>query len=210
MLLRKLWNVKKMQILYNILHPIEFSEKIRWKVRKKKLKFCGQGSSMGMNFVLRGEEYISIGDNSHFGKNNQLSVYREYRGKKTGRKSYIHIGNNVSIMDNCHVSCANLIEIGDGVLFGDNVFVTDNYHGDNTYSEIHIPPIERELYIGEPVKIGDNVWIGRNVCIMPGVCIGRGSVVGANSVVTKDIPEYCVAVGAPARIIKKIEYKEKS
>ena len=51
--------------------------------------------------------------------------------------------------------------------------------------------------------IGKNVWIGEGVCIMPGVSIGKGCVIGAHSIITKDIPDYCIAVGSPARVVKK-------
>ena len=54
------------------------------------------------------------------------------------------------------------------------------------------------------VHIGNNVWVGRNVCIMPGVHIGDGAVIGANSVVTHDISAFSIAVGTPARVIKKV------
>ena len=105
------------------------------------------------------------------------------------------------MMENCHISCCNRITIGDGCLFGANVFITDNFHGDNSSEQLVIPPIERPLNVKEEVKIGRNVWIGRNVCIMPGVKIGDGAVIGANAVVTKDVDDYSVAVGIPARIV---------
>ena len=57
------------------------------------------------------------------------------------------------------------------------------------------------MNVKEEVKIGRNVWIGRNVCIMPGVKIGDGAVIGANAVVTKDVANYSVAVGIPAKVI---------
>jgi acetyltransferase-like isoleucine patch superfamily enzyme len=61
---------------------------------------------------------------------------------------------------------------------------------------------------GGPIEIGEDCWLGGNVIVLPGVTIGRGCTVGAGSVVTKDIPAFHVAVGNPARIIRKIEPKE--
>lgn len=194
-----------MKIVYNMIHPIEFIEKIRWRIAKKKLKFCGDTSSMGMYFSLRGLECISIGEDSHCGKFNQFSAYLQYRGKNTGIVPVLVIGNNVSIMNNCQISCANNVEVDDGTLLGDNVFIADNFHGANRLSELVIPPIDRDLFIGKPIYIGKNVWIGRNVCIMPGVKIGDGAIIGANAVVTKDIPRNCVAVGVPAKVIREIK-----
>ena len=98
----------------------------------------------------------------------------------------------------------NKIIIGDGCLFGDNVFITDNFHGMSTIEELHVSPIQRTLYSKGGVFIGKNVWVGRNVCIMPSVSIGDGVVIGANAVITADIPAYCVAAGVPAKVIKQI------
>ena len=68
---------------------------------------------------------------------------------------------------------------------------------------MQIPPLRRELFSKGPVLIKKNVWLGRNVCVMPNVVIGEGAVIGANSVVTHDIPDYSVAVGSPARVIRQ-------
>lgn len=59
----------------------------------------------------------------------------------------------------------------------------------------------------QKVVIGDNVWIGDNSVILPGVEIGKGSIIGANSVVTKSIPDYSIAVGIPARLVKKYDFQ---
>ena len=59
-----------------------------------------------------------------------------------------------------------------------------------------------------PVKIGKNVWLGEGVIVMPGVTIGDGAVIGAHSVVNKSIPPACVAVGSPAKVIKKYSFEQ--
>ena len=63
--------------------------------------------------------------------------------------------------------------------------------------------------MGKPIDIGEDCWFGGNVIVLPGVTIGRGVTVGAGSVVTKDVPAFHVVAGNPARIIKKIEPKER-
>lgn len=173
------------------------------KIKLRKIKFRSRSEFfIEKNYSIIGEECISIGDKFYASNNLKLQAWKTYKNQKF--EPLIEIGSNVSMMENCQISCCKMIIIGDGCLFGPNVFITDNYHGNNTEAQVDIIPIERPLYVKGEVVIGDNVWIGRNVCIMPGVTIGNGVVIGANAVVTHDIPEKSVAVGIPAKVIKKI------
>lgn len=81
------------------------------------------------------------------------------------------------------------------------VTISDNNHGRTDRNTLQLPPVERRLYSKGNVVIGDNVWIGDKATILSGVTIGDGAVIGANSVVTKDVPEYSVVAGNPAKII---------
>lgn len=172
------------------------------RMRWNHLKWKKIGKSIiGKNYSIISPDRISIGDNFYAEDNLKIQAWTKYQNQ-TFTPS-IEIGNNVSMMGNCQISCCNRIIIGDGCLFGDNVFITDNFHGDNSREQLTIPPINRPLDVRGEVRIGKNVWIGRNVCIMPGVSIGDGAVIGANAVVTKDVPAYSVAVGVPAIIVNK-------
>ena len=91
------------------------------------------------------------------------------------------------------------IIIEDDVLFGPNVAVYNQTHNDED-SEI---PISMQGSIAKTVTLKKGCWIGINAVIMPGVTIGQNAVVGSNAVVTKDIPDYAVDVGAPAKVIKR-------
>lgn len=173
-----------------------------YKLEMKNFKRIGCNWSIGVGFIVNHGEYISIGNNFYAGRNLMLQTWPEYFGRDTGFTPNLSIGNNVSMMENCQISCCKEIIIKDGCLFGANVFITDNFHGDNSLNQLNIPPIKRTLHIKGSVRIGANVWVGRNVCIMPGVKIGDGVVIGANAVVTHDIPDYSVAIGVPARIIR--------
>lgn len=188
-----------------IIYPEIIRNRLLWKKCKKKLKYIGKESSIGVGFVIRGEKNICIGDNFLCGKNVKLETWEYYNKKSTEMIPELIIGSNVTITDNCFISCLNKIEIGDGVLLGSNTFICDNYHGRNSVDELEIRPSMRELWSKGPVKIGKNVWVGRNVCIMPNVSIGDNSIIGANAVVTHDIPNNCIAVGIPARIIRNLK-----
>jgi acetyltransferase-like isoleucine patch superfamily enzyme len=102
-----------------------------------------------------------------------------------------------------HIFATGEIEIGKNVLTADKVFITDNQH---QFDNIHLPIHTQGVKQLSKVIIGDGSWIGENVCII-GASVGKNSVIGANSVVTKDIPDYCVAVGAPAKVIKKFDFE---
>jgi acetyltransferase-like isoleucine patch superfamily enzyme len=79
------------------------------------------------------------------------------------------------------------------------VYITDQNHG---YENVKIP-ISQQTQTERPVSIGDGSWLGAGVVILPGATIGKHVAIGANSVVTGSLPDYCVAVGAPARIIRQ-------
>jgi acetyltransferase-like isoleucine patch superfamily enzyme len=169
------------------------------------LKHCGKHICVGLNWNLTNPQYMSIGNNFCADNNLRLQCWPEYHGKPTGFNPSLIIGDNVSMISNCQISVVNKIEIGSGCLLGDNVFITDNSHGNPcNSSEINIPPSIKNLSTKGPVIVGKNCWIGRNVCIMSGVTIGDGCIIGANAVVTKNIDSYSVAVGIPAKVIKRL------
>ena len=116
----------------------------------------------------------------------------------------LRIGRNCKMNDRVHISAWESITIGDDVLMGSNILITDNSHGDYSEGASRCPsiaPDDRPI-VTSPVKIGDRVWIGEFVSILPGVTIGDGAVVGSNSVVTCDVAPNTVVVGSPAREIK--------
>lgn len=114
----------------------------------------------------------------------------------------VKIGKGSEIGERCRISIANSLEIGDKVLLSPNVYITDC---DHEYRNIDIPVIDQGIVQkGQKVSIGDGSYIGINSVIVGNVKIGKHCVIGANSVVTKDVPDYCVAVGSYARVIKRI------
>ncbi|MFI3296366.1 MAG: acyltransferase [bacterium] len=159
----------------------------------------GKGSLLGLNVRLIKHKYISVGVNSSICNGCELSCY-----EVGDVKPEMVIGNGVSVGEDSHITCANRIVIGDGVLTGKYVLITDNAHGISSRSSLDIPPMLREISSTGAVVIEDNVWIGEKASIMPNVRVGRGAIIAANAVVTKDVPPYSVVAGVPAKIVKQL------
>ena len=128
-----------------------------------------------------------------------------YAGKEYS--PHIEIGDNTYIGHRVHIIACGKMTIGRHVMIADGVYISDNLHG---FEDISLPIMQQPLKHPGTVTIEDEVWIGENVAILPNVTIGKHSVIGANSVVTKDVPEYCVAAGVPAKIIKRYNKKSKT
>lgn len=163
-------------------------------------KTIGKGSRILSFSCLLGGKYISIGEKCILGKNTVLTAWDRHGSDSFSPQ--IIIGNNVSIGDDSHITAVDRIVIGNNVLTGKKITITDNSHGNNSFEMLSLPPSERPLYSRGPVIIEDGVWIGDKVTILPDVRIGKNAIIGANAVVTKDIPANCVAGGIPARVLK--------
>jgi acetyltransferase-like isoleucine patch superfamily enzyme len=118
------------------------------------------------------------------------------------RDPVISIGNNVIIGMGATISGIRRIVIEDFALFARNVYISDHGH---EFHDIERPISLQGIRKIDDVKIGYGAWLGQNVVVLPGVSIGRNAVVGANSVVNSDIPDYCVAVGSPAKIVSRYD-----
>lgn len=155
-------------------------------------------------------ERIVMGDYVRLGPNALLMAVTGYpsasmqhpakREIKQQFDSMISIGSRVTSTGQLQVAAMSRITIEDDVMFGTNVNMTDGFHGFRHPNE---PYKYQEMFRIQPITIQEGCWIGQNVVICPGVTIGRMTIVGANSVVTKSLPERCIAIGSPARIIKK-------
>ncbi|MES2016808.1 MAG: acyltransferase [Pseudomonadota bacterium] len=113
----------------------------------------------------------------------------------------LEIGAGTSIGSFNHIYATERITIGKQVLTANNVYISDNVHG---YQDIGLAIKLQPIVQRAPVEIGDGAWLGQNVCVI-GASVGKHSVIGANAVVTRDIPDYAVAVGSPARIIRRYD-----
>lgn len=166
----------------------------------RKFQYWGSSSKMGFKMHICGESMISVLDNVFIGSGTSLTAFAI---DKNDRKIKISIGNHCMIGADCHITAINSIVIGDGLLTGKSVLISDNAHGNPSEKELlTILPNKRPLFSKGGIFIGNNVWIGEKAAIMGGVKIGDGAIIGANAVVTHDVPPYSIAVGCPAKVVK--------
>lgn len=175
----------------------------KWRIIKTQWIACkmaevGDGVFFRQVELLHCPQYIHIGKGSYFDRGLFLTTW-----KKTINEPILSIGNYCSFGAYNHITCANMITIGNNVLTGKWVTITDNSHGETDLSTLRTPPSARPITSKGPVTIGHNVWIGDKATILPGVNIGEGAVIAANAVVSKDVPPYSLAAGNPAKIIKQ-------
>jgi len=155
-------------------------------------------------------ELISFGDHVWLGPGCFITAVKQYPSPSLRHPdkpaetqnftSRIRIGARVTSSGNLILGAARQIDIGDDVLLAFNVTILDNLHGfEHPYEPYKYQALQRIA----PVEVSRGCWIGQNVVILPGVKVGEMTIIGANSVVTHSIPERSIAVGAPARVIKR-------
>ena len=181
--------------------PIRLVKMLRYKLL---LGSFGWKSILISPMNIQGRKEIFIG-------NNVIVGYKVWLAAMCG-KSSINCKEGLFIEEGCrignfnHIYATKRIVIHSNVLTADKVYISDNIHG---YEDPNIP-IYRQPIIQKPfVEIGEGSWLGENVCVI-GATIGKHCVIGANSVVTNNIPDYSVAVGSPARVIKRYDFENKT
>jgi len=177
---------------------------IRLRGKLFSLLISGAFAQFGKNTVLmypirlNGEERIAIGDQVFIGSGSWLQTLPDGENKTVA----VSIGKGTSFAGACVISAVRGVTLEENVLLARNVYISDHIH---KYTDTGVPVIAQGMDKILPVLIKRGAWLGQNVVVCPGVTIGAGAVVGANSVITKSIPDYCVAAGAPARVLKAIE-----
>ncbi|SDJ42368.1 Hexapeptide repeat of succinyl-transferase [Frankineae bacterium MT45] len=150
-----------------------------------------RGRLYGEPLQLLREGRLQLGEQTLFEDGVWLTSY-------AGR---IEIGASCILNRNVMVAASDLVQIGDHTLIGNGCLITDSAHR-NDDTEV---PMPWQGYASKgPTRIGDNTWIGVNSVITSGVTVGRRCAIGANSVVTRDIPDFSVAVGSPAKVIRSL------
>lgn len=161
----------------------------------------GKKSFIDRPLRINGKRSIYIG-------NNVLIQYKTWLASEplTGEnESVLFIEDGCTIGHFNHIYATKSIILHKEVLTADKVYISDNLHG---FTDINLPIKKQPIVQKKTVEIGEGSWLGENVCVI-GASIGKHCVIGANSVVTHDIPDYSVAVGAPAKVIKRYESRKK-
>jgi acetyltransferase-like isoleucine patch superfamily enzyme len=184
----------------------------KW-VLKRMLADCGTGLIVGRNVTIRHPGKIRLGDNIAIddyavldakGKENQgISIGDNVmlgRGAVLSCKDgNISIGGNTNIAMGCIIQSGRQVSIGEKVLFGAYCYVVGG--GDHRSTRVDIPIMDQGQTI-KGITIGDHCWLGADVKVIDGVDIGRDAVLGAGAVVTRDVPDYAVAAGVPAEVLR--------
>lgn len=174
--------IKRIYMIF--FHPLIFKSTI------------GKGIYVGRRATIRGLSHIVFDKNVRIGNDIRIQMYR--------KDATLHLGENVYMGNRNSFLLGGNITIGNDTLIASDILISSENHG--TDPENPLSYGKQEL-ICKDVAIGSGCWIGEKVIILPGITVGDKAVIGAGSVVTKDIPPYCIAVGNPAKVIKKYDFE---
>jgi acetyltransferase-like isoleucine patch superfamily enzyme len=209
-----LWKLIKYEFIMTLFSslPGALGLVLRMKLYPRLLGKVGRNVTFGQNVVLRHPHKIEIGDNVVIDDNVVLDAkgqdnqgIRISSGAFIGRNTIFNckngdiiLGDNANFGPNCQIFSANKVEFGKNALIASySYFVGGTHNFDSTDKS----PLEQgRKAIG--INIGDNIWVGAGVCVQDGVSIGRDCIIGTSAVVNSNIPDYSIAVGIPARVIK--------
>lgn len=190
---------------------INVISKVTGRFRHRTFEFGNQPENLRIRMpaTIRGGRRVFIGNDVFIGPNSIVMAITETQdiGRHPDEEHVeqtfdpkIEVGHRVSVTGRLQLAAHKRITIGNDVMIASNVFLSDALHA---YDDGNRPYKYQGMSRVLPIVIEDGCWIGQNVVVMPGVTIGRLSIIGANSVVTRSIPERCIAVGAPAKVIKR-------
>ena len=168
---------------------------------KKQFALFGEGTVIQHPSLITEKKNISIGKNTTILGDSRIQIFNAL----TGKEAKIAIGSNCYFGFHLTILAGGSINIGDDVLIASNVLITSENHGMNPESEI---PYMNQPLECKDVSIGNGTWIGEKFSILSGGSICKKCVIGTNAVVTKSIPDYSMALGIPARVIKKWNFEK--
>lgn len=185
--------------LFKLLNSIYYYI-FKYPIYKLLFKHIGSKTRILTPLKIDGYQNMILENNVVIGKYTWLAAI-----PLTGKTANLIISDGASIGNFNHIYATQSITIERKVLTADKVYISDNLH---TYENIDVAILDQPIKQLLPVIIGEGTWIGENVCIF-GASIGKHCIIGANSVVNKNIPDYCLAVGSPAKILKRYCFNQK-
>ncbi len=169
----------------------------RWPLHQLRMARFGTRSRIDFPSYIVGGRGIEIGNGVLIGRGARIEAHFI-----SGGSVRIRIGDRTRIAPHVHIGAAERVEIGQECGIGSYSWITDH---DHDTSDPTASVVTHRRVVVAPTVIGDHVYIGERVAILRGVTIGAGSIIGTNSVVTRDVPPYSIAVGAPARVIRTFD-----
>lgn len=165
----------------------------------------GRGCKIYKPLLFVNPRFVHLGDCTMIGPGARIEAIL----LDENRPPELFIGRNVNIEQNVHIICSSRIVIGDNVSITGHCAIVDTIH---PFGDVDDP-----RKIGDridpnptPVEIGEGTFIGFGSVILPNVKIGRNCVIGANSTVLRDVPDFCVASGNPASIVRRYDFEKKA
>lgn len=209
-----IWNLIKYELITTLVSwiPGAFGFVLRMKLYPLLLGEVGKNVTFGQNVVLRHPHKIKIGDNVAIddnivldakGQNNNGIVIGN--GVFIGRNTILNCKNGDIILDdgvsmgfNCQIFSASCVKVGKNALVAAYCYLIGGTH---TFTSLAVSPLEQERQ-SQGITLGDNIWLGSNVQVLDGVNIGKDSIIGTSAVVNSNIPDFSIAVGIPAKVIR--------
>jgi len=209
-----IWNLIKYEFITTLISwiPGALGLVLRMKLYPILLKNVGKGVTFGQNVIIRHPHKITIGNNVIIDDNVVLDAKGQdnegitigngvFLGRGTifnCKNGNIVLDDNVNMGFNCHIFSASSVKLGKNALIAANCYLIGGTH---KFNRLDVSPLEQERE-SKGIILKENIWLGSNVQVMDGVKIGRDSIVGASAVVNSDIPDYSIAVGMPAKVVK--------
>lgn len=175
-----------------------------WRARMQRL---GSRSLIFKPILIGNPRFISIGNRTTI---RDLARLEALDPVADGKKPNLSIGNGVNIEQGAHIICQNSVTIEDDVSITPYCVIADAIHP--FHDPDQLPKIGARLDRDaiHPVRIGRGTFVGAHSVILPGVTIGAGCVIGAGSVVSRDVPDFCIAAGVPARVIRVFDFDSRT
>ncbi len=187
---------------------------LRQKLYRHMFESCGRKVVFGRNVTIRHPHRIRIADNVIIDDNAVLDAKGEADvtidiggGSIVGRNSIlsckggaIQLDDRVNISVNCTLISETRLHVGENVLIAGHCYLIAG--GNHGLDRTDIPILEQPLIEKGGIDIGAHCWLGANVTLLDGVTVGRDSVIAAGAVVTKPVPEYSIAGGVPAKVLR--------